>query len=226
MQTSLVTVEKWERRSDVPLMLLALAFLVAYAWPIVDPTLDGRVIKRLELVSWTVWAAFLVDLGIRLLLAKDRKSYALKHWYDFALVILPLLRPLRLLRLLTLIRILDRAMSRTLAGRTTVYVGGSAAAAIFLGGLAALDAERNAAGANITNLGDALWWATTTVTTVGYGDRYPVTLEGRLIAVALMLVGIGVVGTVTASLASWFIQRVQVESMNKELSSTAQDYDS
>ncbi|MGL4832197.1 MAG: potassium channel family protein [Propionibacteriaceae bacterium] len=219
-----MTVEKWEHRSDVPLMLLAIAFLVAYAWPIVDPTLDGLIIKRLEVVSWAVWVAFLVDLGIRLFLAQDRKNYALKHWYDFALVVLPLLRPLRLLRLLTLIRILDRAMSRTLAGRTTVYVGGTAVAAICLGGLAVLDAERSAAGANITNLGDALWWATTTVTTVGYGDRYPVTLEGRLIAVVLMMVGIGVVGTVTASLASWFMQRVQSESMSTELSPTTQDH--
>jgi len=81
--------------------------------------------------------------------------------------------------------------------------------AVGLGSLAVLDVEQDAADANITTFGDALWWATTTVTTVGYGDRYPVTTEGRLIAVALMLVGIGLVGVVTAAVAAWFIGSVQ-----------------
>jgi voltage-gated potassium channel len=78
-----------------------------------------------------------------------------------------------------------------------------------LGAVAVLDAEQNAPGANITSFGDALWWACTTVTTVGYGDRYPVTTEGRMIAVVLMVVGIGVVGAVTASVAAWMVSRVQ-----------------
>jgi voltage-gated potassium channel len=74
--------------------------------------------------------------------------------------------------------------------------------------LAVLDAERDAPNATITNFGDALWWAVTTITTVGYGDRYPVTTEGRLIAGALMVAGIALVGVITASLASWFVQRI------------------
>ena len=56
-----------------------------------------------------------------------------------------------------------------------------------------------------------MWWATTTVTTVGYGDRYPVTTEGRFIAAALMVVGISVVGAVTASVATWMISQVEQE---------------
>lgn len=80
--------------------------------------------------------------------------------------------------------------------------------AVGLGALAGLDAEQDADGANITTIGDALWWASTTVTTVGYGDRFPVTTEGRFIAVALMVVGIGLVGAVTASVAAWMIGQV------------------
>jgi len=80
-----------------------------------------------------------------------------------------------------------------------------------LGAIAVLDAEQDAADSNITTFGDALWWACTTVTTVGYGDRYPVTLEGRAVAVVLMIVGIGVVGAVTASVATWLMNRAQVE---------------
>ena len=123
----------------------------------------------------------------------------------------PLLRPLRVLRLLLLVRILDRSASANLAGRVLVYVGGAAATAVGLGALAVLDAERDAPDANITSFGDALWWASTTVTTVGYGDRYPASTEGRVVAVALMLVGIGVVGAVTASVASCVLGRVEAE---------------
>lgn len=209
-----MTVERWERRSEVPLILLALAFLVAYAWPVLDPRIDPDLRDSLSLLSWTVWVAFAVDLLIRLILAEDRRTYAIHHWYDVALVALPLLRPLRLLRLLALVRILDRSASPNLAGRVLIYVAGATAAAIGLGALAVLDAEQQADGANLTTFGDALWWASTTVTTVGYGDRFPITLEGRLVAVALMLVGIGLVGAVTAAVASWILGRVAEEHDN------------
>lgn len=206
-----MTVEKWERRVEVPLTLLALAFLVAYAWPVLDPRLDPSTRTVLDALSWTVWGAFALDLLIRLVLADDRRRYALRHWYDVALVALPLLRPLRLLRLLAFVRILDRSAANNLAGRVLVYVGGAAAVAVGLGALTVLDAERSAGEANITTFGDALWWACTTVTTVGYGDRFPVTTEGRFVAVALMLVGIGLVGAVTAAVTSWILARVQAE---------------
>jgi voltage-gated potassium channel len=69
-----------------------------------------------------------------------------------------------------------------------------------------LDAERGAPESNITTFPDALWWAATTVTTVGYGDRFPVTSEGRLVGVLLMVVGIGVFGSIAAALAGRLIQ--------------------
>lgn len=69
-----------------------------------------------------------------------------------------------------------------------------------------LDVEKYAKGANIKTLGDVLWWAITTLTTVGYGDRYPVTPSGRLIAVLVMLLGVAMVGAITASIASWLVK--------------------
>ncbi len=63
-----------------------------------------------------------------------------------------------------------------------------------------------APGSNISTAGDALWWAFVTITTVGYGDLYPVTLEGRLVAVILMTTGVGLFGTFTAFVASWFVK--------------------
>lgn len=83
--------------------------------------------------------------------------------------------------------------------------------AVALGSITVLDAEQDAKGANITTFGDALWWACTTVTTVGYGDRFPVTVQGRVVAVGLMLVGIAVVGAVTATIAAWLVSQVEQE---------------
>ncbi len=188
-------------------MLLAVAFLVAYAWPVLDPRLDSSVETALAVTSWTVWVVFALDFAVRLVLADQRGSYARRHWYDVALIALPMLRPLRLLRLLALARMLNRGFAGTVAGRVTSYVVGTAVAAVGLAALAVLDAERDAPGATITTFGDALWWATTTLTTVGYGDLYPVTTTGRLVAVALMLTGLAVLGTITASAATWFVSQ-------------------
>lgn len=204
-------VERWERRSEIPLILLALAFLLAYAWPVLDPGLDPDWRTSLTVLSWTVWVVFAADFVIRLLLADERLSYALNHWYDVALIALPMLRPLRLLRLLALARVLDRSAAGSLAGRAAIYISAAATSAVLLGSLAVLDAERGAEGANLITFGDAVWWACSTVTTVGYGDLYPVTGQGRAVAVVLMIVGIGVVGAVTATVATAMLARADQE---------------
>ena len=67
--------------------------------------------------------------------------------------------------------------------------------------------EHDAPGATITTFRDAMWWAVVTTTTVGYGDYTPVTAAGRSIATAVMIVGVGLIGTVSASVASWFVRR-------------------
>jgi voltage-gated potassium channel len=82
---------------------------------------------------------------------------------------------------------------------------------VFVAALAVLDAERSAPGATITTFGNALWWAFVTITTVGYGDFTPITITGRLIAGALMLGGVALLGIVTATLASWIVERVAVK---------------
>lgn len=81
-------------------------------------------------------------------------------------------------------------------------------AVVFIGAIVILEVE-NGPDANIQNGSDALWWSMTTVTTVGYGDRYPVTDVGRLCGAFLMIIGIGVYGTITGLFATWFISGVQ-----------------
>src|SRR5690242_8108714 len=92
----------------------------------------------LTIASWTIWAAFAIDFGVRLYLAEGRGSYALHHWYDVVLISAPMLRPLRLLRLLAFARILNRTAVGGLAGRISVYVAGVAVMSVGLGSLAIL----------------------------------------------------------------------------------------
>ena len=104
---------------------------------------------------------------------------------------------------------LHRTVGETLRGRVVTYVAGSAVLLVFVGALSVLDVEQNAPDAKILTFGDAVWWAITTITTVGYGDLFPVTPIGHLVAAALMMSGIAVLGVVTASIASWLVQRVE-----------------
>jgi voltage-gated potassium channel len=126
------------------------------------------------------------------------------------------------LRLVTLLGSLYRRMASSLRGRVAVYVCGATSLVVFCAAVAVLNAERRNPDANITTFTDAAWWATTTISTVGYGDRYPTTGEGRLIAGLLMLGGIALLGVVTASLASWLLDRVR-EVEEEAQSATRQD---
>jgi len=128
-------------------------------------------------------------------------------------------RPLRVLRLITVITVLHRQLREDVRGRVLIYVVSSVTLVGFVAALAVLDAERDAPDASITTFGDALWWTVTTITTVGYGDRYPVTVEGRIVASALMVSGIALLGVVTASIASWFVQTVRTtgQEMTREV---------
>ena len=133
----------------------------------------------------------------------------MRNIFDLLVVALPLLRPLRLLRLLTLLHVLNRHVAGSLRGRVVIYVIGATALVLFVASLAILDVERGKPGSNIDSFGDALWWSTTTVTTVGYGDQFPVTGAGRMVAIVLMLCGIALIGVVTATFASWLLEKVQ-----------------
>jgi voltage-gated potassium channel len=194
---------EYERRSAVPMTVLALLFLAVYATSVLWRDRPPAASRTLETASLVIWALFAVDLVVRVALADRRFRYLLTHPIDVLSVVLPMLRPLRVLRVFTAGQVLfRRGAGLARSGQAVVLAAGLL---VFIGGLAALDAERGAAEASITSFGDALWWAMTTVTTVGYGDLYPVTTLGRLVAVSLMVVGVSLVGLVTATVAGWFL---------------------
>jgi len=204
------------RRTELPLAVAAAMFLGAYAWPILEPNLDHSLRHACSIVVYVIWALFALDYFTRLTLARPRWSFFRRILIDLASIALPMLRPLRLLRLIALIRVLNRRAITSLHGRVALYVSSSALLIVFVAALAILDAERGKPHSNINSFGDALWWAATTVMTVGYGDRVPVTPSGRLVAVGLMLGGITLLGIVTASIATWLIARVRDVEANTE----------
>jgi voltage-gated potassium channel len=194
-----------------PLSVAAIVFLIAYAVPILWPRLPHVADQTADHLVFVVWVLFGVDYLVRLALAGERWTFIRGNLLDLALIALPLrpLRPLRLLRLVVVFGVMNRRVQMSFRGRVLTYVVGSVVLVVFLASLAVLDAERGKAHANIQTFGDALWWAMTTITTVGYGDVYPKSAEGRLAAVLLMLAGDALLGVITASFASWFVERLR-----------------
>lgn len=206
---------RWDSLSEWPLVVAALAFLAAYAIPILHPGLPRWLGALCWWTTWITWVLFVLDYLVRLVLAESRRTFVIRHWLDLIVIALPLLRPLRLLRLVPLLSVINRRATTRLQGRVATYVVGGALLLAFVGALAELNAERHAPGATIVTFGDAIWWATTTMTTVGYGDTYPVTVVGRWVAAVLMVGGVALLGTVTATFASWLVDRVSTVSSNE-----------
>jgi voltage-gated potassium channel len=208
--------DRYEARTDRLLLLLALCFVAVYAVQVTAPGRPAAIHRLLDAASWLIWALFAADLVARLWLAERRWNYLATHPIDVIMVLLPALRPLRVLRIFTAGQALVSRGGRLSLLRSSQAIATAAGVLVFIAALAALDAERNAPGTHITSLADSLWWAATTVTTVGYGDTYPVTATGRLVAVALMLVGISLVSVITATVAAWFLAQTRKASEGQE----------
>lgn len=191
--------------------MLAVLFLAAYAGPILYPDLPDWTDQAAKLVNYAVYALFAFDFIVRLNLAGSGKrwKFVYTHPLDLIMVLIPLARPLRLVRMvLVLVEVFSRHARSSLRTRAGVYITGVTMMILLVSSLAVLDAERAAENPQITNFGDALWWSVVTASTVGYGDFVPQTATGRVIATILMFVAIGLVGLVSGSLASWFVDRV------------------
>ena len=207
--------ERFSAAVDLPMMVLALLWLPVLVLPFILKLSPGLT-STFEDIDYAVWAAFVVEYLIKLWLTPARRTFFIHHLVDLAVIVLPMLRPLRaarLLRFLNLSRVgvvLVNALRRAkdvFTHRGLHFVLLAVGLIVFSCAGLVLSFEGNAPGSNIHNFGDAIWWAIVTVTTVGYGDRYPVTPGGRGVAVVLMLVGIGLIGVLTATVASYFVEQ-------------------
>jgi voltage-gated potassium channel len=188
------------------LTILAIVFLVAFSYPAFTDEVSEDANRLLGYIQWFCWTAFAIDLFIGIIIANNKLLYIKKHPLEIASVFLPFLRPLRLMRVISFGSL---ALKRVAIGRQFTITIKVAITTIFLAYVSAVQItiiERAAENSNIKNFADGLWWAMTTVTTVGYGDRYPTTSEGRFLAVLLMILGISLVGVITASVAAWFVK--------------------
>jgi voltage-gated potassium channel len=191
------------------LTVLALVYLAAFSYPAFVSEISAADLVKLELVQWATWIIFALDLLMGLWKAPSKKRYLKTHPLEIVSVVLPFLRPLRLLRVISFgaLVIQKIAVGKQIAITLKVFLF-----SILIAYIAAVQitiTEREVASSNIKSFGDGLWWAVTTVTTVGYGDRFPTTSVGRVIAVGLMLVGISLMGVITASVAAWFVKMSQ-----------------
>jgi voltage-gated potassium channel len=192
---------RWVERAQGPLDLLAVIFLVDMILIWSFPDGSPAFLHTLDVVAWIVWACFAVDYVARLLLSVSKARFIRTHKLDLLMALLPMLR---LLRIFLLLR-------RSLASVSTEKIAGSilgiVVAVVFASAFFMWRVEYDAQDATITTFRAAMWWAIVTTTTVGYGDYTPVTQVGRAIATVVMIVGIGLIGTVSATVAAWFVTR-------------------
>lgn len=215
--------DRFSAAVDVPLTVLAVLWLPVLVLPLVI-RVRGGVASTFDTIDYLVWAVFVVEYLVKLYLAPARWLFIRGHLVDLLVIAVPVLRPLRLLRLLRLLTlarsglILTSALKRArelLTHNGLHFVLLSVLTIVGVCSAVELAFEQHAHGTNIHNFGDALWWAVVTVTTVGYGDKYPVTAGGRGVAVVLMLTGIGLVGVLSATIASYFVGQRAEEDMTE-----------
>ena len=183
---------------------------------IVETDGSGSWLTAASVANWLIWTVFAVELGAVLIVA-TRKGAALRaHWLDVAIVVLtvPLfgkflssLRLVRLARLLRLFRVgvfLSRALQAERRLSSTQVFRVVALVTVFIVVVAGA-AQATFDSRDFHSLWDGIWWSVVTVTTVGYGDIVVKSVQGRIIAMFVMLVGIGFLSVLTATIASQFI---------------------
>ena len=209
--------ERFERAVELPLLVLALAMVPLLIVPLVLD-LPAGVDESVVALDWLIWAAFAFEYVVRLALNRDRWRFVRRNWPDLLIIVLPFLRPLRvvrsarglrLLRLGRLVVFLTRAGqgTRRLLVRHRLHYALLVTVLVVLAAAALALAVEEGGEGTIDSFGDALWWAVSTITTVGYGDTYPITPAGRGIAAFLMVAGIALFGVLTANLATFLLER-------------------
>ena len=193
--------DRWVARTGPWLDRLALVFLVTFLiqWLYLNP--PPWVTSILMGIQFLVWAAFAIDYVKRLTLVDDKSDFIRDHKADLLMVLVPMLRMLRVALLLR--KSLRTISTERIASSLFTIV----AVVVLTAAVLQWNIERQTPGANIQTFGESLWWAVVTTTTVGYGDFYPVNATGRIVGAALMIVGIGLIGTVSATIANWFLSR-------------------
>jgi voltage-gated potassium channel len=209
---------RFNAAAQVPMLILAVVMIPVLIIPIAMHHLSTSTKNALEAADYLIWAIFFLEYLIKISLAPDRKLFVRKNIPDLIVVAVPFLRPLRVVRSIRALRLLRLTRLSAFAGegvsgakkslhsKSANYVLIVTGALVLLTAVMVLDLDHGAVGSNIKTLPDALWWAVTTITTVGYGDKFPVSPGARAIAVVLMFAGVALYGVLTAAMAAFFVE--------------------
>ena len=209
-----MTLHHWQKKMAMPTLVFSLVYTASFVYPIYWYPVSNGVKMTCQLINYFTWAIFALDYVVQIKLAPDNKKYFKTHIFELILVVLPFFRPLRALRALLFTTQASFRSRKSLIKSIPLVMTGAAILMIVIMGAAILDIERNAPGSNIHTPMDALWWGLVTVTTIGYGDKFPVTTEGRLVAGILIIFGIAMISTITASFAAWILSHEEKDQIS------------
>ena len=214
----------WRRRTDTPLLLLAVGSLPLLLLEAVSERLTKTDQNFITATNVIVFVAFAIDYLVELSVTKSRATYVRTQWASLLIVVsqflallpalgfLGILRGARALRIaVTVTRVLGIGVASKDQGRK-FFKEKAASVAFGLAGFTLISsavaftiAEDFGDGRRIESFSDVLWWSASTITTVGYGDIYPVTATGRAIAVFTMLIGVSTLAVITARIAQFLL---------------------
>lgn len=206
-----------EQKLDILHILVLILTIYVLGAILIDTffKLNPETSRMLVIIDDGICCFFLFEFFYRLIRAKNKLEYLKWGWIDLvssipSFTFLRYGRALRLIRLLRIIRAFRttrhflKHIFRNKAQGTFASVAIIAILLIIFSSISILQVERDPT-SNIKTAEDALWWSYVTITTVGYGDKFPVTTEGRLIGMVLMTAGVGLFGTFSGFVASWFV---------------------
>jgi voltage-gated potassium channel len=195
--------KRWESKSNIPMAIVGVVYLADYSIQVLNST-NQHLVDQLEVISQVIWFIFVLDVLFRLIGSESIPKFLTTSWLEILALAIPFMRILRVFRVVLALRGIT-GFVKNRASATGTYILMLVPLTWFSGAIAVLDAESSNPERSITNLREALWWSLATITTVGYGDKYPTTFEGQLVAGVLMLTGIALFSAGAGIFASWIM---------------------
>ena len=209
------------RSLDLPMAILSVLMLCMVLADVFLPT-GSRARPWLEHASWVIWGVFVVEFAIKLFVVDDRRAYLRSHWFDVLVVVMPMFRVARALRfvvgmqvgpLVEFIAFIGKAIKalRAFFQQSRLgYLFGMTVLVAFFGAVGVFLFERDAEASSLRTFGDAMWWSTALMTTIG-SEMAPVSTGGRLIALVMMVFAMVVVVYLIGAVSAFLLVSKKVQ---------------